>query len=1193
MPEWLQGWNYRKSHVINPASGAGTNYPIRITVHYNSGTDSGEHVYLNGKCRPDFLDIRFTRSDGITLLDFWLERKVDCYYAVFWVEIADDLSSNPVTIYIYYGNSSATRADLPHNIDLWQVREHQRDPSFYPNFLFSKSAASVLRIDSYTSGSASLGEGYAFLIVPKSYLHGKKVQIYWRAYYSYSSAATVGVVYVLDTELYRGASLPTQGITAIFQYITLLSIASSNGWSSWTTGTSGVINLSTFTSEYVTLLIYLGDAWTAQTTMLDVDWLKILDADGNILLTFDFTESVVMEQTETYEDYGLYRKYVSPEPIHGDWGSIEASYPVITESPVMINGESVKLNGYNGINVTIRGFEWGKQSGNYTDSWTESGAFPPGDFSHIITDLEPDTTYYFRAKVYSPQTGWLYGEELSFQTPMWLPGWSYRKQHNMYYFPTGAPFKYPMRFKVHYGSGVDNGEDVYLDGKCRSDFLDVRFTKKDGKTLLNYWLEKIENDYALFWVEVETAHPKVETGNWSIDGNTYRYRTKITVTERSGTNLSNYPVRVELDGKYLVEMGYATENGNEIRFADSNGVLLDFCRKSIFNSENATFWVNIPSLNANQTITIYMYYDADLTSVSKADKPQNIDIWHWREHQTDPSYRPDIRFSKPTATVLRIDSYTAGISSLGQGFIFIVVPKSYLHGKKVQIYWNGYFSASVSRVIGWVYVLDGVLDRSSKLATTGVTVQFPSIQLLTYATTSGKTGWMGWRLNTSSIINLSSFSSEYVTLIIGLSDGWDTSTVMLDIDYLNILDANNNVLITYHFTGSLLTDSSGGYEDGGIYRPYISPEPSCTVEVESELDANNNTHIYVYYGKSDASREDNPQDVDIFQLREHQTSTDYIPGFRFSGGAIKIDSSEELGASSVGEGFAFIIVPKNILHGRRLQVSWNLYSGATGITPLHVAVLDAEIHRMQTLPIQSIFSTFTYIDAIVYPPASATGKWLGDKLQSSDILNLSSFTNDYVTLVAYMGDSWSNAIVISIINDLYILDENYNVVKAYYLNDTVIMERTGTYEDYGIYRRYISPEPTHETWGEEETPYVPPPPTGFTIDGKNINISSLLHGSTPVFTESDEMVESLFKHRIVQFGAFKPFTIEGFEDISIPWSESTIKYLENMMRSGKPVKLEISHASFEYNGYVWILDLDFQTREKIRIFRITLQEAQT
>jgi hypothetical protein len=662
----------------------------------------------------------------------------------------------------------------------------------------------------------------------------------------------------------------------------------------------------------------------------------------------------------------------------------------------------------------------------------------------------------------------------------WLQGWNYRKKHDMHNFPTGAPYKYPMRFKVHYGSGVDSGEDVYLNGKCRSNFSDVRFTKKDGKTLLNYWLEKkVDNDYAIFWVEVETAHPKVETGNWSIDGNTYRYRTKITVTENSGTDLTDYPIRIEINGKYLVKMEYATENGNEIRFTDSNGVLLDFFRNSIFNSENATFWVKIPSLGANQTITIYMYYDVNLTSVPKADKPESFDMWHWREHQLASGYVCDVRFYKTTVSgigeVVRIDSATATYL-VGEGLIFKVLPKSLLHGNRVRIVWNGYITyTGVSREIGWVCILDGVLDRSSKLAFGTVRNQFPYIQLLTYRNIAGRSGWQGWATSTSEIIDLSSFTSEYVTLVIGMNDAWNTLSVMLDVAYVQILDPEYNELFYYGFTGSVLADSSGEFEDGGIIRPYVSPEPSCMVELESELDENNNTSIYVYYGKSDASREDNPQEVEIFQLREHQTDPDYIPGFLFSGGAINIDSYTELDVDSVGEGFAFIVVPKSFLHGKRLQVSWNLYTTYALITPLHVAVLDAELHRMDMLPVQSIFETFTNIDAIIYPPPHTYDKWIGDYLQSSDILDLSSFTSDYVTIVICLKDEWDYVALMAKINAFYILDANYNIVKAHYLNNTVIMEQTGTYEDYGIYRRYVSPEPTHETWGREES--VVPPPT--------------------------------------------------------------------------------------------------------------------
>jgi len=105
---WLQGWNYRKFHTIPPVFGAGTGYQVRFKVHYGSGTDSGEDVYLNGHCRSDFGDVRFTSKDGVTLYNYYIEEKVDGDYAIIWVKIDDDLSYDPAAVYLYYGKSDAT-----------------------------------------------------------------------------------------------------------------------------------------------------------------------------------------------------------------------------------------------------------------------------------------------------------------------------------------------------------------------------------------------------------------------------------------------------------------------------------------------------------------------------------------------------------------------------------------------------------------------------------------------------------------------------------------------------------------------------------------------------------------------------------------------------------------------------------------------------------------------------------------------------------------------------------------------------------------------------------------------------------------------------------------------------------------------------------------------------------------------------
>jgi len=100
-------WSFRKSHVINSAVGAGTDYQVKVVVHYGSGVDSGENVFLNANCRSDFGDVRFTSDDGVTLLDYWMESMAYYDRAVFWVKVLGDLSSSDQMIYVYYGNGNA------------------------------------------------------------------------------------------------------------------------------------------------------------------------------------------------------------------------------------------------------------------------------------------------------------------------------------------------------------------------------------------------------------------------------------------------------------------------------------------------------------------------------------------------------------------------------------------------------------------------------------------------------------------------------------------------------------------------------------------------------------------------------------------------------------------------------------------------------------------------------------------------------------------------------------------------------------------------------------------------------------------------------------------------------------------------------------------------------------------------------
>ncbi|MBW1939733.1 MAG: DUF2341 domain-containing protein, partial [Deltaproteobacteria bacterium] len=91
----LDGYNcYKEIILTGNTSGAQTDYQILLNISYEENMSS------------DFNDLRFTRADGTTLIDAWLESKVDNSYALVWVEFPTT-PANTVeqTYYMYYGNA--------------------------------------------------------------------------------------------------------------------------------------------------------------------------------------------------------------------------------------------------------------------------------------------------------------------------------------------------------------------------------------------------------------------------------------------------------------------------------------------------------------------------------------------------------------------------------------------------------------------------------------------------------------------------------------------------------------------------------------------------------------------------------------------------------------------------------------------------------------------------------------------------------------------------------------------------------------------------------------------------------------------------------------------------------------------------------------------------------------------------------
>ena len=95
---WLNGWKYRRILTIHERSGRDLfNYQIKIVLNSTNFNFS--------KASPN--DLRFTDSDGKTLLKHWIQTWNN-QRAVIWVKVPSIQALSTKIIYIYYGNPSAT-----------------------------------------------------------------------------------------------------------------------------------------------------------------------------------------------------------------------------------------------------------------------------------------------------------------------------------------------------------------------------------------------------------------------------------------------------------------------------------------------------------------------------------------------------------------------------------------------------------------------------------------------------------------------------------------------------------------------------------------------------------------------------------------------------------------------------------------------------------------------------------------------------------------------------------------------------------------------------------------------------------------------------------------------------------------------------------------------------------------------------
>jgi len=99
---WNTDWQYRRAITIDNTGNSNTltDYQVKITLTTSN--------FDYSKANADGSDIRFIDSDDTTELNYWIQEWNTSGDSIIWVKVPSISADSTKTIYMYYGNTSAT-----------------------------------------------------------------------------------------------------------------------------------------------------------------------------------------------------------------------------------------------------------------------------------------------------------------------------------------------------------------------------------------------------------------------------------------------------------------------------------------------------------------------------------------------------------------------------------------------------------------------------------------------------------------------------------------------------------------------------------------------------------------------------------------------------------------------------------------------------------------------------------------------------------------------------------------------------------------------------------------------------------------------------------------------------------------------------------------------------------------------------
>jgi PKD repeat protein len=371
----LTGWQYRKEITLNNTGSELTNYQVKFTVNRDTGSDSGYTVYVGTKCEADYDDIRFTTSDGTTLLDYWIESSSSST-ATIWVEVGTIAGSGDTYIYLYYGNAGASA-----------VSNGTNTFPFFDDFLGS-SLDTEKWYHVGSSGSTTVSDSIATIAGPSEQWCCKSIYsipICWMSRYKVGLEDSSHNMYIGAIDFINGVAIG--GVENGAYYVQ----ESTKKWRTANPTHYDISRTESFTTTYK----------ISEFALNGVNAQFIVDHGTPTVVTNNvptYNQSYIIYNIHSgetvYVDWVIARNYTATEPTVSAWGSEEE----LIHLNISVYFSGVPTSGYTPLlvtftdssieeNATINSWQWsfGDSSANSTQQNPQHQYTTSGLYSVILT----------------------------------------------------------------------------------------------------------------------------------------------------------------------------------------------------------------------------------------------------------------------------------------------------------------------------------------------------------------------------------------------------------------------------------------------------------------------------------------------------------------------------------------------------------------------------------------------------------------------------------------------------------------------------------------------------------------------------------------------------------------------------------------------------------------------------------------